>query len=176
MSMVKNLPTWWWEDSGEKLDKESIDEKLSIKERKIGEENQKIIKYKYCRWKNLSIWTKNSEGKPRLVKRRGTCLKRDLIKIRCCAVLQQSQTANGQIITVGFLTFPAPETQISGYLPDSGSKTAPTWIFPMLFHLARFLACLVSYFSFCFAGSWIIGLAIGGAESRSADVTIGFSR
>ena len=42
-------------------------------------------------------------------------------------------------------------------------------------HLAHFLARPVGRPRFCFAGSWIVGLAMGGAESRGADVAVGFS-
>ena len=35
-------------------------------------------------------------------------------------------------------------------------------------HLARFLARPVDCSYFCFVGSWIVGLAMGGAESRGA--------
>ena len=42
-------------------------------------------------------------------------------------------------------------------------------------HLARFLARLINRPRFRFAGSWIVGLAMGKTESRGADVTVGFS-
>ena len=42
-------------------------------------------------------------------------------------------------------------------------------------HLVCFLACPVNRPRFCFAGSWIIGLAMGGAKSRGANVAFGFS-
>ena len=43
-------------------------------------------------------------------------------------------------------------------------------------HLARFLARPVGRPCFCFAESWIVGLVMGGVESRGADVTVSFSR
>ena len=50
---------------------------------------------------------------------------------------------------------------------DSDSSLLP--------HLARFLARPVGRARFRFVGSWIVGLAIGGAKSRGADVAVGFS-
>ena len=41
-------------------------------------------------------------------------------------------------------------------------------------HLVRVLARPDGHPCFCFAGSWVVGLAMGGAESRGADVNIGF--
>ena len=93
---------------------------------------------------------------------------------------------------------PAPGRQISGYPPDFGSGTTLTRIplchlflvasFLSLFlcrlflvasflllYLARFLARLVGRPRFYFAGSWIVGLAIGAVEFRGVDVAIGFS-
>ena len=43
MSLVKNLPTQWWEDWKGKPDKRSIDEKPSELDKEMWEENQKII-------------------------------------------------------------------------------------------------------------------------------------
>ena len=63
MSLVKNLPTQWWEDWGRKPDKESIDEKPLKLDKEIWEENQKIIKCRYCQWKNLPTWTKDRKKK-----------------------------------------------------------------------------------------------------------------
>ena len=72
---------------------------------------------------------------------------------------------------------PAPQRQISGYPPASGSRTTLTWIPPCcLFlidsflspYLACFLAHPVNCSRFRFAKSWIVGLVIGGAESRGA--------
>ena len=42
-------------------------------------------------------------------------------------------------------------------------------------HLARFLVRPIGHPCFCFAGSWIVGLVIGGAESKGANVAVGFS-
>ena len=47
---------------GEKPDKGSIDEKPPNRWGGRGE-NRKIIKYRYCQWKNLLSWTKDREGK-----------------------------------------------------------------------------------------------------------------
>ena len=92
----------------------------------------------------------------------------------------------------------APGRQISGYPPVSGSRTTLTQIPSCHFflvassllllpcrlflvvsslspHLARFLAHPVGRPCFCFAGSGIVGLAMGGAESRGADIAVGFS-
>ena len=93
---------------------------------------------------------------------------------------------------------PAPGRQISGYPPASGSRTTLTRILlchlflvassllplpcclflvsPSLSpYLVRFLARPVGRPHFRFAGSWIVGLAMGGAKSRGADVAVGFS-
>ena len=45
-----------------------------------GEENQKIIKYRYCRWKNLLTLTKDMKKKTEIGGERGDvfCLMKDL--------------------------------------------------------------------------------------------------
>ena len=76
----------------------------------------------------------------------------------------------------GFPALPASERQISGYPPASGARTALTWIASSLSpHLTHFLARLVGHPHFRFVESWIIGLAIGGAEFRGADIAVNFS-
>ena len=109
---------------------------------------------------------------------------RNLVRIRCCVVLQESNCHYA-----GSLALPVPGRQISGYPPASGSTTALTWTLSChLFlvaslgasssafsYLARFLARLVGCFHFHFVGSLTIGLAMGGAESREADIAVSFS-
>ena len=72
---------------------------------------------------------------------------------------------------------PAPRRQISGYPLAFDSRTTLTRIplYRLFFvasflspHLARFLAHFAGYPCFRFAGSWIIGLAMGKAESSGA--------
>ena len=53
-----------------KLDKGSIDKKSPTDE-KNEDKNGKIIKCRYCRWKNLLTWTKNREGKTEIDRERG---------------------------------------------------------------------------------------------------------
>ena len=77
--------------------------------RKTRKKNQKIIKCRYCQWKNLLIWTKERKRKTEIGGKR-----RALVGIRCCAIFQQSWTANGQL-SCKLPAFPAPERQISGY-------------------------------------------------------------
>ena len=56
---------------------------------------------------------------------------------------QRGRTANGQTATSGFPALPAPERQISGFLPASGSIENQTDSDSSLLpHLARFLARL----------------------------------
>ena len=71
---------------------------------------------------------------------------------------------------------PALGRQIFGYLPASSFKK-PHWL-EILFvaHLAHFLVCLVGRPRFCFVRSWIVDLAMGKAESKGADVAVGFSK
>ena len=80
-------------------------------------------------------------------------------------VLYNSQ--RGQTVTARFPAFFALEKQISGLLPAFDSTENQTVLDSSLSsHLARFIACLIGRSCFRFAGSWIDGLAIGGAESR----------
>ena len=97
------------------------------------EENRKIIKYRYCQWKNLPTWTKDRKGKSeidkegsRLIEKRGVFSRRDLgdkglsqIKVLCSSSKIEMPMVNYH---VGFPVLPAPEKQISGYLPASGSS------------------------------------------------------
>ena len=69
----------------------------------------------------------------------------------------------------------AQKWQISGLLPAFGSIENQTDSdFFLLPHLAHFVARLVVRLYFCFVGSWIVGLVIGRAESRGADISVGF--
>ena len=89
---------------------------------------------------------------------------------------QRDQTANSQTITIGSPTLPTPDRQISDLLPAFGSfENQTNSDFSLSPHLAHFLARLVGCPRFRFVDSWIFGLAIGGEESKGADVTISFS-
>ena len=117
--------------------------------------------------------------------RRVTWLKKNLVKERLgrnkvLFSFQQSQTTNGQIATAGFPIISMPGRQIFSFLLTSGSIENQTdsnfFLFP---HLARFVACsFVSHPCFCLKGSvgLTIGLTIGEAESKGADIAISFSR
>ena len=59
------------------------------------EKNQKIINI--IDEKTFQLRLRIGKEKPRLVERGKTCLRRDLVRIKCYVVLQQSQTANGQL-------------------------------------------------------------------------------
>ena len=76
------------------------------------------------------------------MEKRGVCLRRDLVRIRCCVVLQRSQTAN----YAGSSALLAPARQISGYSPAYDSRTALTWI-PLcyLFFVASLSAFLSAF-------------------------------
>ena len=110
---------------------------------------------------------------------------RDLVRIRCCVVLQESNCHGNYHASSPAAPF-APGRQISGYPPASGSRTTLTRIPPCrLFLVAsslsphcilvRFVAHPVGCPRFCFVGSWVVGLTMGGAESRGADVAVSFS-
>ena len=90
---------------------------------KDAEENQKIIDI--VNEKTFQPGLKTRKVKPRLVERRRTCLRKDLIDKRLDQnkVLCSSSGVELPIINyhVGSSTLPAPERQISGYLPASGS-------------------------------------------------------
>ena len=107
--------------------------------------------------------------------------KRDLVEERLgqnkiLFDFQQSQTANSQIATIDFPILSTPERQISGFLPAFGSIQNQTDLDSSLSpHLVCFVACLFGRPYFRFAGSWIVGLAMGRKESRGANVTMGFS-
>ena len=60
------------------------------------EKNQKIIDI--VDKKIFQPELRRGKEKPRLVERKKICLKRNLVKIRYYAVLQQSWTANGQLL------------------------------------------------------------------------------
>ena len=166
--------------------------KISQPMKETGKENQKIIRYRYCQWKNLPTWTEDKERKTeiyregsRSMERGGVCSRKDLDDkgIGQSKVLCSSSGVELPMINyhAGFLPLSASGKQISGYPPASGSnRTTLAWTPPChLFlvassYLARFLARLVGCPSFCLAVSWTVGLAMGGAESRGGDVAVGF--
>ena len=150
-----------------------------------GEENRKIMKCRYYWWKNLLTWMKNKEGKTekdrekRELFEEETWMIRDLVRIRCCVVLQKLNCHH-----VGCPALSALRRQISGYPSASDSRTVLTQI--SLYHLffvasfgafsywARFSARPVGRPHFRFVKSWIVGLAMGGAKSKGTDVAVGF--
>ena len=100
---------------------------------------------------------------------------------------QRGQSANSQTANTGFSMLSAPGRQISDYLPAFGfieNKTDSdtffvtfklTWIPSLLSYLTHFIA-FAEHLYFCITGSWIVGLAMGGVESKNADVVIDFSQ
>ena len=153
MSLVKNLPTRWWKGWGGKPDKGSIDKKPSNQWRRLerktrqkinqwktsqpmkktGEENRKIMRYKYYRWKNLLTWIEDRKGKTeidregsRLMERGGVCLRRDLddkelgqSKVLCSSSKVELPMVNDH---TDFPALSVPGKQISGYPPASSSS------------------------------------------------------
>ena len=122
------------------------------------------------------------------MERRGVCSRRNLddkelgqSKVLCSSSGVELPMVN---YCAGFPALPAPGKQISGYPPASGSsrttltRTPPCRLFFVVSsYLARFLARPLGCPCFCFRG-WvglIVGLAMGGMESRGADVAVGFS-
>ena len=61
MLLVKNLLTQW-ETEEENRTRDQSMKNLPTNEGDE-EENRKIIRCRYCQWKNLPIWTKDKEGK-----------------------------------------------------------------------------------------------------------------
>ena len=138
---------------------------------------------RYCQWKNLLTWTKDKKRKTEIGGERRNVVwsMRDLDdkglgqnKVLCSFSGVELPIVNYHASS---LTLPAPGRQISDYLPASGSRTALTRIPPcrlflvassLSLHLVRFLARHVGCPRFCFARSWIVGLAMGRAESRGA--------
>ena len=119
------------------------------------------------------------------MERRGVCSRRDLddkglgkSKVLCSSSGVKLPMVNYH---AGFPVLFAPGRQISGYQPASrSSRTTLASTFPYcLFliassYLAHFLTHFVGCPRFHLAGSWTVGLALGGAESRRGDVAVGF--
>ena len=84
MSLVKNLPVQLWQIGEKNRTKKSINENLPKLDKKMYKENQKIIEYRYCQWKNFSTWTGNKKRKTEIDDKR-----RDLVGIRCCSVFSK---------------------------------------------------------------------------------------
>ena len=122
------------------------------------------------------------------MERGGVCLKRDFddkrlgqSKVLCCSSRVELLIVN---YYADFPALSAPERQISGYPPASGSsrttltRTPPCRLCLVTsFYLARFLAHPVSCPRFCLRGlvGLIVGLAIGDAISIVGEVVIGLS-
>ena len=83
------------------------------------------------------------------------------------------------LMHTGFSVLSTPKRQISSYLPAFGSivKTILTRILvDSLSHLTHFIAPFARRSHFHFVGNLIIGFAMGGAESKSVDITIDIFR
>ena len=161
--------------------------------KETGEENQKIIRYRYRQWKNLPTWTEDRKGKTeidgegsRLIERGEVCLRRDLDDKRLgqSNVLYSFSEVKLLMVNyhVGFPVLSVPGKQIFGYPPAFSSsritltRTPPCRLFLIASsYLARFLTRLVGRPCFRLAWSWTVGLAMGGPESRGANVAVGFS-
>ena len=156
--------------------------------RRIKEENQKIIEYSYCQWKNLPTWTKDRERKNEIdeeerslfdegLVQKGTWMMRDLVRIRFCVVLQES---NCQWST----TIQTPQR----FLHQRDRSLATYWLLALELHwlgfflvasslsphLTRFLVRLVGWSCFCLRG-WVgltVGWGIGGAVSIAGEVAV----
>ena len=119
------------------------------------------------RWRNMGrklkdhrYFDKQGKEKQKFVMRRGTWVMRDLVRIRCCIVLQKLNRHHA-----GFTTLSTPGRQISGYLLASGSRSTLTRI-----SLCRlfFIASLGVFLStFCWSTSFLLKRP-GGLECWSS--------
>ena len=117
-----------------------------------GEENWKIIKYRYCQWKKLLTWIKDREWKTEIDgKRRDVVrLMRDLDdkrhsqnKVLCSFSRVELPMVNYH---TGFLALPALERRISSYPPASDPRTVLTRISPYRLFLVASFGTLLSAF------------------------------
>ena len=166
---------------GGKLDKRSINEKPPKLDKKMWKEIQKIINI--VNEKIFQLGLRIKKEKPRLMKRKGTYSRRNLVEKRFGqnkVLCNSSMESNCQLST----TIQAP-----WYSLHQGDRFPAThWLLTLelhwlkfllivsslLPHLARFLARFVGRFCCHFVGSWIVGLATGRTKSRGTDVTLGF--
>ena len=110
---------------------------------------------------------------------------RDLVKIRCCVVLPESNY-HGNYHAGSPAALLAPEKQISGYPPAFDSITTLIWIsLCRLFFVASSLSPHLARFSVCPDGrpcfrfrdlvGLTVGLAINDAVSMAREVAVGLS-
>ena len=170
---------------GGKSDKKSINEKPPNRWGGWGGK-PKDHKCRYCQWKNLPTWTKDKEGKTETGGGR-----RDVILL--IRNLDNKRFSQNKVLYCSSgvkLPIVKPPMQVSWCSLHQGDRSPatyqllalePQWLGFLLVvsslspHLARFLAYPVGCPHICFAESWIVGLAIGGVESRGADVAVSFS-
>ena len=112
--------------------------------------------------------------------RRGTWSRGDLVveglgRNKMLFGSQRGRTANGQTATAGSRRSLRPEDRSPASCWLLALKSQTDSNSSLSSHLAHFLACPIGRPCFRFAGSWIVGLAMGEAESRGADVAVGFS-
>ena len=105
----------------------------------------KDYKCRYYRWKNLPTWTKDRIGKTVIDEKEGLGQNKVLFSFRI--KLQMAKPPNA-----GFPMLPAPEKEISGYLPASGSRKS-NWLG---FLLVASLDTLCST-SFCYLSLLLFG-------------------
>ena len=163
MLLVKNLLTQWETEEEKQTRDQSI--KNLLTDEGDREENRKIIKCRYCQWKNLPTWTKDRKEKTEIGGERGVVVwsMRDLDDKE----LGQNSDSSLSPLPCRLFLFASFLSPFSYCLFLVASSLSP--------HLAQFLACPVSCCRFHFARSWVVGLAIGGAKSRGANVAVGFS-
>ena len=136
-----------------------------------GDENRKIIDI--IDEKTFQPGLRTKKEKPRLVERGGTCLRKDLVRIRCCAVFPESNCQQSTTMQA-LWHYPYQRNRSPATCQLLALKNRTDLDFSLSPHITRFLARFVNCFRFCFAESWIVGLAMGGAESKDADVIVGF--
>ena len=141
------------------------------------EENWKIIKFKYHQWKNLPTWTKDRERKPEIDGERRDLLKEELgqNKVLCSSLTESNRQWSTPIQALRRFPCQRDRSPATCWLLALENRTnLDSSLSP--YHWVNPLARLVGCPCFCFVGSWIVGLAMGKAEFKSADVTIGFSK
>ena len=173
MSLVKNLLTQW-ETEEENRTRDQSMKNLPTDEGDWGGKPKDLIDI--VDEKTFQPGLRTGKEKPRLMERGGVCSRlvrggtwmiRDLVRIRCCVVLQESN-CHGNYHAGSPAALPAPGRQISGYPPASGSRTTLTRIplcrlfliaFSLSPHLARVLARFVAL---CSVSCWLSLLSLCG--------------
>ena len=141
MLLVKNLLTQWETEEENRTWDQSM-KNISTDEGN-GEENRKIIKYKYCQWKNLPTWSKDRERNTEVCGER-----KNLVKLRYCSVFSGVELPIVKQPNAGSPMLPSPGKQISSYPPASGSRKS-NWL---RFLLVTSLGVLCG--AFCWSSSF----------------------